>query len=68
MAVQRDGVYRRYATIELHEESYQENFRSGWDLLGYPNVSTADLIGAIPQLANYDPQTLARVDIDGASN
>ncbi|KAL1669293.1 glucose inhibited division protein A-domain-containing protein [Schizophyllum commune] len=40
-------------------------YRSGWDLLGYPNVSTADLIGAIPQLANYDPQTLARVDIDG---
>ncbi|TRM62673.1 glucose inhibited division protein A-domain-containing protein [Schizophyllum amplum] len=50
-----------------HGQTVQRDgaYRSGYDLLGYPKVSTLDLVGAIPKLANFDPQTLARVDIDG---
>ncbi|KAF9074257.1 glucose inhibited division protein A-domain-containing protein [Rhodocollybia butyracea] len=39
--------------------------RSAFDMLRYSNIHCADLISFIPELEKYDPQLLARIDIDG---
>ncbi|KAF8652580.1 hypothetical protein AX16_004333 [Volvariella volvacea WC 439] len=39
--------------------------RSAFDMLRYPGITTARLLDVVPHLASFDPQILARVDIDG---
>lgn len=37
-------------------------------MLRYPGITTSSLLSAVPELQSIDPQTLARVDIDGTSS
>ncbi|KAF8319484.1 glucose inhibited division protein A-domain-containing protein [Cantharellus anzutake] len=39
--------------------------RSAYDLLGFPTISTRDFVPIIPELAQYHPRILDRMDIEG---
>ncbi|KAE9394917.1 glucose-inhibited division protein A subfamily [Gymnopus androsaceus JB14] len=39
--------------------------RSAFDMLRYQNINSVDLFSLVPGLEKYDPQLLARIDIDG---
>lgn len=64
--VQHDGVLRRsvYSKLMLTFHRLTCHF-SAFELLRYPTINTSDLICAIPELSDADPQILARIDIDG---
>ncbi|CAD6570731.1 MAG: Mitochondrial Translation Optimization [Cyphobasidiales sp. Tagirdzhanova-0007] len=39
--------------------------RSGFDMLAFPNVKCQDLVASIPDLAQFPPGILARLDVEG---
>ncbi|KAF8509790.1 glucose inhibited division protein A-domain-containing protein [Gautieria morchelliformis] len=41
-------------------------FRSAFDMLRHPHISTADLMVVFPGLADVDPAMLTRIDIEGS--
>lgn len=42
-----------------------DSFRSAFELLRYPGVTTMNLKAIIPALSDIDPYILTRIDVDG---
>ena len=64
--MRHDGTVRRWVSHCRNTHTELIPADSAFDLLRNPHINTGILVKAVPELTVFEPQLLARIDIDGA--